>query len=316
MHLPATRSNDTLLRRWCQYWCLMAVFTALQPLGDTFLFWLPLYYEAKLALAVYLWANGAAEGGGGACSFAAGLGLCCWLCCCRWCCRWWWRASQCHCLARWLTHLSLHPSRLRATELAGAQYVWGRWFQPAVAQYEPLVDRRLAESKAVAKDWLHSNTMRLVALAQARVLAWLAAVQQQAAQAASLGRGGGGGGSPAAGRAANRQVEYVVLDDDEEEEEESDAVAALGGRETRSGRRRLAAAAAVPVKRPSGRGEGSKDKGVEAAVPGEELQTRRSSFSLHTFFSARSGDLQQQDISAGLKAFPILAQQHSPDRDD
>lgn len=36
----------------------MAVFTAVQPVADTFCFWLPLYYEAKLALAVYLWANG------------------------------------------------------------------------------------------------------------------------------------------------------------------------------------------------------------------------------------------------------------------
>lgn len=44
----------------------MAVFTAAQPLADTFCWWLPLYYEAKLGLAVYLWANGGcrAEGGG------------------------------------------------------------------------------------------------------------------------------------------------------------------------------------------------------------------------------------------------------------
>ena len=58
VQLPATRSNDTLLRHWCTFWALMAVFTALQPLADTFIFWLPLYYEAKLAFAVYLWANG------------------------------------------------------------------------------------------------------------------------------------------------------------------------------------------------------------------------------------------------------------------
>ncbi len=36
----------------------MAVFSAVQPVADCFFFWLPLYYEAKLALAVYLWANG------------------------------------------------------------------------------------------------------------------------------------------------------------------------------------------------------------------------------------------------------------------
>ena len=58
VQLPATRSNDTLLRHWCTFWALMAVFTALQPLADTFIFWLPFYYEAKLAFAVYLWANG------------------------------------------------------------------------------------------------------------------------------------------------------------------------------------------------------------------------------------------------------------------
>lgn len=40
----------------------MAVFTAVQPLADAFCFWLPLYYEAKLVLAVYLWANGARRG--------------------------------------------------------------------------------------------------------------------------------------------------------------------------------------------------------------------------------------------------------------
>jgi hypothetical protein len=58
VQLPATRSNDTLLRRWCQFWALMAVFTAAQPLADTFFFWLPFYYEAKLFVAIYLWVNG------------------------------------------------------------------------------------------------------------------------------------------------------------------------------------------------------------------------------------------------------------------
>lgn len=35
----------------------MAAFSAVQPLADTFLFFIPLYYEAKLAFAIYLWAN-------------------------------------------------------------------------------------------------------------------------------------------------------------------------------------------------------------------------------------------------------------------
>lgn len=39
VQLPATRANDTLLRKWCCYWCLMATLTAVQPLLDTFIFW-------------------------------------------------------------------------------------------------------------------------------------------------------------------------------------------------------------------------------------------------------------------------------------
>lgn len=39
VQLPATRANDTLLRKWCCYWCLIAALTAVQPLLDTFLFW-------------------------------------------------------------------------------------------------------------------------------------------------------------------------------------------------------------------------------------------------------------------------------------
>jgi receptor expression-enhancing protein 1/2/3/4 len=32
----------------------MAVMTAVQPVLDTFVFWVPLYYEAKLAFVIYL----------------------------------------------------------------------------------------------------------------------------------------------------------------------------------------------------------------------------------------------------------------------
>ena len=35
----------------------MAAFTAIQPIADTFLFFIPFYYSAKLAFACYLWAN-------------------------------------------------------------------------------------------------------------------------------------------------------------------------------------------------------------------------------------------------------------------
>ncbi|EFN53264.1 hypothetical protein CHLNCDRAFT_137198 [Chlorella variabilis] len=140
VQLPATRSNDTLLRHWCQFWALMAVFTAVQPLADAFCFWLPLYYEAKLVLAVYLWAN----------------------------------------------------------ELSGSQHVWVRWAQPLVSRYEPLVDRWLAESKALAREWLHSNALRLLALAQQKFFAWLAQVQQQA------GGGAAAAAAPRHGRSARR----------------------------------------------------------------------------------------------------------------
>jgi hypothetical protein len=34
---------------------ILAAFTTVQPLADTFLFFIPLYYEAKLAFIVYLW---------------------------------------------------------------------------------------------------------------------------------------------------------------------------------------------------------------------------------------------------------------------
>lgn len=36
---------------------LLAAFTAIQPIADTFLFFIPFYYSAKVAFACYLWAN-------------------------------------------------------------------------------------------------------------------------------------------------------------------------------------------------------------------------------------------------------------------
>ncbi len=48
VQLPATRANDTLLRKWCCYWCLMAALTAVQPLLDTFLFWVSLSVSVLL----------------------------------------------------------------------------------------------------------------------------------------------------------------------------------------------------------------------------------------------------------------------------
>lgn len=43
------------LRFWCKYWILVAVLTVLERVGDTFISWLPMYSEAKVAFFVYLW---------------------------------------------------------------------------------------------------------------------------------------------------------------------------------------------------------------------------------------------------------------------
>lgn len=43
------------LRFWCQYWILVAVMTVFERVSDTFVSWLPMYSEAKLAFIIYLW---------------------------------------------------------------------------------------------------------------------------------------------------------------------------------------------------------------------------------------------------------------------
>jgi len=43
------------LRFWCQYWILIAVLSVFERVGDTFVSWIPLYSEAKLAFIVFLW---------------------------------------------------------------------------------------------------------------------------------------------------------------------------------------------------------------------------------------------------------------------
>lgn len=43
------------LRFWCQYWILVAVLTVCERIGDTFVSWIPMYSEAKLAFYIYLW---------------------------------------------------------------------------------------------------------------------------------------------------------------------------------------------------------------------------------------------------------------------
>mmetsp|Transcript_848 Transcript_848/g.1148 ORF Transcript_848/g.1148 Transcript_848/m.1148 type:complete len:156 (+) Transcript_848:221-688(+) len=52
----SVRAHDnTLLREWCIYWLLIGFFVCFEWMGDIFLSWFPLYYEAKLALVIYLW---------------------------------------------------------------------------------------------------------------------------------------------------------------------------------------------------------------------------------------------------------------------
>ncbi|KAL5706532.1 hypothetical protein ACHQM5_024687 [Ranunculus cassubicifolius] len=43
------------LRFWCQYWILVALLTVFERVGDTFVSWVPMYSEAKLAFFIYLW---------------------------------------------------------------------------------------------------------------------------------------------------------------------------------------------------------------------------------------------------------------------
>ncbi|KAL1198762.1 HVA22-like protein i [Cardamine amara subsp. amara] len=43
------------LRFWCQYWILVACLTVFERVGDTFVSWVPMYSEAKLAFFIYLW---------------------------------------------------------------------------------------------------------------------------------------------------------------------------------------------------------------------------------------------------------------------
>lgn len=43
------------LRFWCQYWILVALMTVFERVGDTFVSWVPMYCEAKLAFIIYLW---------------------------------------------------------------------------------------------------------------------------------------------------------------------------------------------------------------------------------------------------------------------
>jgi receptor expression-enhancing protein 1/2/3/4 len=52
----AVESNDAdAIREWAVYWLTLAIFTGAERLLDMFVFWMPLYYEAKLLFVVWLW---------------------------------------------------------------------------------------------------------------------------------------------------------------------------------------------------------------------------------------------------------------------
>mmetsp|Transcript_37220 Transcript_37220/g.54821 ORF Transcript_37220/g.54821 Transcript_37220/m.54821 type:complete len:175 (-) Transcript_37220:182-706(-) len=59
---PAYASFKTLdapyekeqFRRWLVYWVVISAFSAVELLGDSILFWLPFYYEAKMAFIAWL----------------------------------------------------------------------------------------------------------------------------------------------------------------------------------------------------------------------------------------------------------------------
>jgi len=49
------RGSPEELKAWCVYWVVFAALDTLDNVTDQALFWLPFYYEAKLALVVYMW---------------------------------------------------------------------------------------------------------------------------------------------------------------------------------------------------------------------------------------------------------------------
>ena len=53
--LEMHKKSPEKLRGWCIYWLVLATFTVFERLTDAFLFFLPLYHEAKVAFVVYLW---------------------------------------------------------------------------------------------------------------------------------------------------------------------------------------------------------------------------------------------------------------------
>ena len=53
--LEKHKRKPEALRGWCIYWVVIALYTVGAQIGDRFIFWLPMYCEAKVAFVTYLW---------------------------------------------------------------------------------------------------------------------------------------------------------------------------------------------------------------------------------------------------------------------
>ena len=53
--LEKHKRKPEALRGWCIYWVVIALYTVGAQIADRFVFWLPMYCEAKVAFVTYLW---------------------------------------------------------------------------------------------------------------------------------------------------------------------------------------------------------------------------------------------------------------------
>lgn len=53
--LEKHKRKPEALRGWCIYWLVMGLFTVGVQISDRFVFWVPMYCEAKVGFVVYLW---------------------------------------------------------------------------------------------------------------------------------------------------------------------------------------------------------------------------------------------------------------------
>ena len=53
--LEKHKRKPEALRGWCIYWLVMGLYTVGVQISDRFIFWVPMYCEAKVGFVVYLW---------------------------------------------------------------------------------------------------------------------------------------------------------------------------------------------------------------------------------------------------------------------